>query len=151
MRNHSLEFKEKRLEVMGFLLGDVYRHKGQMYSVVKDTATGGLDTSEISVKFGRGGFSKLFELLDDVEFDYVIVGWYHSHPGHTCFMSPTDIETQKSMFREDYHSAVVIDPVNLEINAYGINGKDCAAKPFAIFWDPHEDPYGKMNKVKFKK
>jgi len=151
IRNHSLKYKDEKLEVMGFLLGDVYSFKGTKYSVVKDSATGGLDTSPIHVKFGREGFTKLFESLDDMEFDYVIVGWYHSHPGHTCFMSPTDVETQKSMFREGYHSAIVIDPINMEIEAYGVEGEEVVTKPFAVYWEEHEDPYGKMKKVKFKK
>jgi proteasome lid subunit RPN8/RPN11 len=151
IRNHSMKFRDKKLEVMGFLLGDIYTCEGKKYSLVKDTVTGGLDTSQISVKFGRKGFTRLFESLDDVDFDYVIVGWYHSHPGHTCFMSKTDVATQKTMFREPYHSSIVIDPVNMEIEAYGLAGDECIIKPFAVYWDEYEDPYGKMSKAKFKK
>jgi len=151
VRNHAMKFMDPSLEVMGFLLGDVYSFAGIKYTMVKDTATGGLDTSKIHVKFGRKGFSKLFESLDDVDFDYMIVGWYHSHPGHTCFMSETDIATQKSMFREHYHSAIVIDPINMEIDAYGLEDNEIKSKSFAVYWDEFEDPYGRVKKAKFKK
>jgi proteasome lid subunit RPN8/RPN11 len=150
MRNHSMRYMREKLEVMGFLLGDVYIHNSIKFTLVKDTVTGGLDTTQISVRFGRKGFTKLFESLDTVDFDYLIVGWYHSHPGHTCFMSPTDVATQKSMFSEPYHSAIVVDPVNMEVEAFGLEGEESKPKPFAVYWDQYEDPYGKMSKVRFK-
>jgi proteasome lid subunit RPN8/RPN11 len=154
MRNHSLRFKDQNLEVMGFLLGDVFRvskFRDLKFALAKDTVTSGLTSSSVSVKFNKEGLGRLFESLDDVDFDYIIVGWYHSHPGHTCFMSETDVETQRSMFREEFHSAVVIDPINMEMAAYGMEDDQCKEKPFAVYWDSFEDPYGKMNKVKFGK
>lgn len=150
IRNHSLHFMREDLEVMGFLLGDVYKHNGRNYSVARDVATTNLDSSSVSVKFQREGFQSLFQKLNDFPFDYVLVGWYHSHPGHGCFMSQKDLETQKKMFKEDFHSSIVIDPVKMEIEAYGLEGGDCLVRPFTVFWEEYQDPYGKVKKVKIR-
>ena len=68
-------------------------------------------------------FEDLFAKLETLDYDYQILGWYHTHPGHTCFMSPTDIKTQKRMFKYDYQHGVIIDPVNLDIKAYTLDPK----------------------------
>ncbi|MGD0818961.1 MAG: hypothetical protein ABR986_11305, partial [Methanomassiliicoccales archaeon] len=99
------------------------------------------DASLVSVRFDRQGFEKLFESLDDCGFDYVIVGWYHSHPGHGCFLSQTDIDTQVSMFNRPFHSALVIDPVNMEIEAFKVENGRSIHRPFAIYWDEFQNPY----------
>ena len=146
IRNHSLKFRDENKEVMGFLLGDVFRYNDKIYAVAKDVATTDLDASMISVRFQRNGFEKLFEQMDSVTFDYIIVGWYHSHPGHHCFMSKTDIKTQKHIFNKEFHSAIVIDPVNKEIEAYKLAGKGYKALSFAVYWDEYQDPYRRVVK-----
>ncbi|KAG8347086.1 putative metallopeptidase [Trypanosoma vivax] len=40
------------------------------------------------------------------------IGWYHSHPGYGCFLSRTDVDTQRlSQAAQDPWLAIVIDPV----------------------------------------
>jgi len=84
---------------------------------------------------------KLFESIDDCGFSYLVVGWYHSHPGHGCFLSSTDIGTQRSMFSKAYHSAIVIDPLRREIEAFRIENGIAVPRPFAVYWDEHQNPY----------
>lgn len=148
IRNHAMKHGDEGMEVMGFLLGEVFEHNGVRYAVVKDVATTSLDASEVSVRFDKNDMEQLFSQMDSSGFDYLIVGWYHSHPGHSCFMSPTDMRTQRAMFREDYHSAIVVDPLKMEIEAYGLDGDDYKPIPFAVFWEEFEDPYGKKTKKK---
>lgn len=41
-----------------------------------------------------------------------LIGWYHSHPGFGCWLSMTDITTQKSYEGlEPRAVALVIDPI----------------------------------------
>jgi proteasome lid subunit RPN8/RPN11 len=69
----------------------------------------------------------------------VIIGWFHTHPGMSSFMSPTDVHTQKiyqAFFPEAI--AIVIDPVkfsetnNIEDLDFGVyrlvNGKSARIK-----------------------
>ncbi|HEX9907323.1 MAG TPA: Mov34/MPN/PAD-1 family protein [Thermoplasmata archaeon] len=132
IRLHAIRDADKGLEVMGFLLGDVRSWEGSCYTVVRDIGTTELKSSASKVRFDPSAFPKLFKGLDSAGFDYIIVGWYHSHPAHTCFLSRIDLETQRSMFRESYHSALVIDPVSEEIKAFKLSGNSYAEIPFAI-------------------
>ena len=132
IREHALSQAPKRLEVMGFMLGDVLSWRKSNYSVVRDVVTTELRSTASKVRFDPDSFPKLFVGLDGSGFDYVLVGWYHSHPGHTCFMSRTDLETQRSMFREDYHSALVVDPINEDIKAFGLSGDGYEEVQFAV-------------------
>ena len=130
-----------RTEVMGLLLGTLYRHREREYVLVRDVVTTDLDASLVSVRFDRQGLEKLFDSLDDSGFDYLIVGWYHSHPGHGCFLSQTDVDTQVSMFNRAFHSALVIDPVNMEIETFKVEKGRSLHRPFAIYWDEFQNPY----------
>lgn len=98
IREHAQAYASRRLEVMGFLLGEVASWGGRQYSVARDVVTTELKSSISKVRFDPGAFPQLFHGLDGSGFDYVLVGWYHSHPGHTCFLSRTDLETQRSIF-----------------------------------------------------
>ena len=129
-------------EVMGFLLGRCAGTREGKYTLVRDVATTDLGRHRaVSVRFRRSAFDKLFEELDSCDFKYVIVGWYHSHPSYTCFMSATDIQTQRTMFNQRYHSAIVIDPVNKEIEAFYRENDRVESRPFAVYWDEHQNPY----------
>ncbi len=130
--DHALKEAPKRLEVMGFLLGEVFTWKGRPYALVRDVVTTHLKSSSAKVRFDPDAFPRLFSKLDDSGFDYILVGWYHSHPGHTCFLSRTDLETQRTMFSQEYHSAVVIDPLNKDIKAFKLEGDGYCEVPFAV-------------------
>jgi proteasome lid subunit RPN8/RPN11 len=141
IRNHALLHVSQRKEVMGLLLGGVYHYHDLVYSLVRDVATTDLDATEVSVRFDREAFDKLFASLDEVGFRYVIVGWYHSHPSYHCFMSSTDIATQRTMFGHRAHSAMVIDPVNHEIDAFYLENGKVRSRPFSVYWDEFQNPY----------
>jgi len=141
IRNHATRGAEEKLEVMGLLLGTPYRCNGTEYTLVRDVATTDLDSSSVRVRFSREGFEKLFASLEESGFNYVIIGWYHSHPGHRCFMSPTDVDTQRAMFNKRYHTAIVVDPISKEIEAFYLEGSRIRSRPFAIYWDEYQNPY----------
>lgn len=141
IRNHAMSGADQRLEVMGFLLGNVYQHGGTIYSLVRDVATTDLEASSVRVRFQPEAMERLFESIDDCGFSYLLVGWYHSHPGHGCFLSPTDVDTQRAMFSKSYHSALVIDPLRREIEAFRIENGIAVPRPFAVYWDRHQNPY----------
>lgn len=42
--------------------------------------------------------------------DRMILGWYHSHPGHTVFLSGHDMFIQENFFNMDFMVAYVYDP-----------------------------------------
>ena len=147
MRNHALSMRGKDMEVMGLMLGEARAWKGKTYVLVRDVITSDLDATSVSVKFDSGGFEKLFEKLDDAGFDYVIVGWYHSHPGYGCFMSETDLTTHTNSFISPYQLAIVIDPKSFEMAAFRVKGDKAIPEDFAVYWDEYDDPYGGVKRV----
>lgn len=142
IRNHAERDASRKLEVMGFMLGEVNSWKGRTYSVVLDVVTTELKSSSSKVRFDPEAFPKLFHKLDDTGFDYILVGWYHSHPGHTCFLSKTDLDTQRGIFDQPYHAALVIDPINCEIKVFRLSGQEHEEVAFAIFSREEETEAG---------
>jgi len=142
MRNHALSTARERKEVMGFMLGSVYEHEGARHVLVRDVATAGLEATDVHVRFSQDAFEDLFAQLDDAGFRYILVGWYHSHPSYGCFMSSIDIQTQRTFFNRPYHSALVIDPVKREIDVFKLSGGKVESRPFLVYWEPFQDPYG---------
>lgn len=132
MLKHCYDMAVEGNEAMGFLVGDARQWEGT-YSVVYDVATASLDSSPFHVRFRRDAFEELFDKLDDIEYDYIILGWYHSHVGYTSFMSGIDIQTQTKYFSQPFHAAIVIDPINIEAKAFRILNKRCIEVPYAIF------------------
>lgn len=145
MKTHALEEAPRRLEVMGFLLGEVDRWQGRTYALVREVVTTTLKSSPAKVRFDPEAFPKLFGEMDKSGFDYIIVGWYHSHPGHTCFLSKTDLETQRTMFNQPYHVAIVIDPLNEDIKAFKLSGSGYNEVPFALY-SPSEQERGRISR-----
>ena len=115
---HCEQQARSGLEALGFLSGSVFSWKGKTYTVVKDALTAPLEATAVHVRFDRTGFVGLFSQLDKLEYEYIIVGWYHSHPGYGCFMSDTDQQTQMAGFSERFHVALVVDPVKKQMMAF---------------------------------
>jgi len=141
---HCEEQGRSGLEALGFLSGSVYSWKGKTYTVVRDALTAPLEATAVHVRFDRTGFVGLFSQLDKLDYEYIIVGWYHSHPGYGCFMSDTDQQTQIAGFSERFHVALVVDPVKKQMKAFRMahgpkvaQGKDVVVPyeevPFAMY------------------
>src|SRR4030066_414255 len=60
VRDHAERYAAGRLEVLGFLLGEVCRWKGKMYTVVRDAATTELRSSPSNVRFPPTAYPNLF-------------------------------------------------------------------------------------------
>ncbi len=133
LRKHALAHVDERLEVMGLLLGEMRVHGGKAYAVASSAVTTELEATQVGVKFSRGGLDGLAAELAKTKPDYVIVGWYHSHPGFGCFLSETDVATQKAMFSGEAHVALVVDPVKEQAGAFKLDGKGYAPVPFCVY------------------
>lgn len=110
------------VEIMGLMMGTVYRDDLGYYAMVMDAVTSELDSDEVSVRFGRNSFEELFKNIDKV--GGKVVGWYHSHPGFGCYLSDTDIRTHKGIFGNDPGFAIVIDPSDATIKAFTVENEE---------------------------
>jgi proteasome lid subunit RPN8/RPN11 len=135
MIHHCQDKSISQHEVMGFLVGEVFKWKGFLYSMIKDVVTTDLISTEISVRFDNEGFELLFDKLDSIDYDYIIVGWYHSHLNLGCFLSQTDLDTQKRMFNMSFHSAIVLDPIKKDLKVYGPWREDHKDVSFGVYYE----------------
>lgn len=128
--------REER-ETMGLLAGTLYRAAGETYGVVKDAVTGGLVADAVSVRFSRER-EGLADALDALPYEWVLLGWWHSHPGYSCFLSPTDLDTSTRMFAAPHHRAVVCDPIERDLRSFKVENGRAVDTPWAV----HEDKEG---------
>jgi len=129
---HCYKMALEGKEAMGFLIGDVKYWKG-LYSVVYDAITASLEASPVYVRFSREAFEEIFDKLDELKYEYVLVGWYHSHLGYTSFMSSIDLETQEKYFSQPFHAAIVVDPIARQMKSFRLVNGECIEIPYAIF------------------
>lgn len=123
------------VEQGGILLGRVFKKSGRnnIYGVVKDvvpgkSAHGSAAYLELSTEVWK-------EMLDHVDSELErgtgsgnqIIGWYHTHPNSLdVFMSGTDMGTQRRLFSNDWHFAVVLNPQRkLWRTFHGPDANDC--------------------------
>lgn len=129
---HFAREASRGLEALGLLVGDVYCFKGKEFIVVEDYITGKNASTSFSTKFEKKAFSEMVEQLLKKHGDKIIVGWAHSHPSFGCFLSSTDIEAQKKFFPEDFHAALVIDPIRKEKKFFKLEGDEYREASFAV-------------------
>eukprot|EP01001_Neometanema_parovale_P006814 NODE_3156_length_1269_cov_16.990401_g2997_i0.p1 GENE.NODE_3156_length_1269_cov_16.990401_g2997_i0~~NODE_3156_length_1269_cov_16.990401_g2997_i0.p1 ORF type:complete len:345 (+),score=79.73 NODE_3156_length_1269_cov_16.990401_g2997_i0:51-1085(+) len=103
------------LEVMGMLQGKL---DGDTFVVLDSFALpipAGMDRGATHVTPGQEGTEYMVNYLDliaKVGKAENCVGWYHSHPGYGCWLSGTDVSTQRTQQQYfDPFLAVVVDPV----------------------------------------
>ncbi len=99
------------LEVGGFLLGGYHVSRGQRFLDI-DVAFPALEAKSeaISLTFDNVAL-KAFHKEREKRFpNKLILGWYHTHPRHSVFLSPHDVFIHESFFSQAHHVAIVIDP-----------------------------------------
>ena len=106
-------------EIMGLMIGRVYRDGEGEYVMVDRTVSSVLDADEVSVRFDKNDMSQLIDSMDEMKDGERVVGWYHSHLGCGCFLSDTDLDTHSGIFGDGIGFAVVIDPVLRQLKVFG--------------------------------
>jgi proteasome lid subunit RPN8/RPN11 len=119
---------KSNLEQFGYLVGKVLEWKEKKYVVITDQLfnENAVDSQQYftSQKDGTAGnfdivLKGLRELRKDD--DLRILGWWHSHPDFGCFLSTTDIHTQRFFFPEAYQVALIVDPIRKEYTFFTLD------------------------------
>ncbi len=117
-------------EALGLLVGDwALDGGGAAYTVALDAPTGELAGTRVSVRFRPEGLDQVAGALDTLDYDHLVVGWYHSHLDLGCFMSDVDVRTQRVGFPHAHQVAVVVDAFRGEVAAFAnLPGRPGAAR-----------------------
>ncbi len=99
-------------ELGGVLLGDVCVNKGkEKFILINELITARHSNSSLSrLTFTHETWDYINEVREKDFPGKKILGWFHSHPGHTVFLSNYDIFIQENFFNMYYMVAYVFDP-----------------------------------------
>jgi len=110
IETHAREDTEN--EVGGVLLGKQYEGRsGPFVLIVKALPAKHVEHSGTHLKFTHKTWETLSREKDAVAPELDIVGWYHTHPGLTVFMSSYDRFIHDNFFNRPQDVALVIDPL----------------------------------------
>ena len=124
---------DKQNEQFGILLGEVYENpenNGLWLEIIEmipaQRYRGGSTYVEVSAEEMSDMVHRSESLLANYP-EACRLGWYHTHPGHTIFMSDTDRTNHRNVYRASWQIALVYDPRN---NLYGFfAGIECESVP----------------------
>jgi proteasome lid subunit RPN8/RPN11 len=109
------------LEAIGFLVGNAYNWSHHQYVHVRGFTPGRSKSTRVHVEFDEGAMQDVSATLHSRYSGSFLVGWYHSHPGYGCFLSETDLDSQRTYFRESYHVALVVDPSSETVEFFKVD------------------------------
>lgn len=112
-------------EIFGYLIGNILKWQDNIYIIIKDLLflLGAVHSEQYStsqIEGTAGKYERKFRRLKKRQKDdsLRVVGWWHSHPDFGCFLSKTDLNTQKYFFPESYQVALVVDPIREDLQFF---------------------------------
>lgn len=107
---------DKNMELGGVLLGEMYldesRHE---FIVVDEIVIARYTEADVTrLTFTHKSWEDINDTIDKNFPGKRVLGWFHSHPGHTVFLSPHDKFIHENFFSKEFMVAYVFDPVNNE-------------------------------------
>lgn len=130
--------RENQFEQGGIIIGEQAEDRGKAVSVVT-CAISALETqgSQTYVKFDHLTWKRMLDQFDQMvatgqlNRNQKIIGWYHTHPNMSVFMSGTDMGTQRSLFYNPWNYALVLNPQQQFCGCF--KGKDADIAPLVMF------------------
>jgi len=99
-------------EIGGIIMGKAYRQKNtRIYKIhAKQFVPINPEYHDVyRFEFSRESIAKDLGDIQDEHPDLILVGWFHTHPGHGLFLSKPDLRIHDSFFKESYQFAMEID------------------------------------------
>src|ERR1043165_6842396 len=102
-------------EIGGMLVGNVYKDEFGPYLKI-DTTIDALHADEkgAELTITHDTWDHINKEMDTKHKDKKVVGWYHTHPGFSVFLSDRDQFIQNSFFNLPFQVAFVYDPKSRE-------------------------------------
>jgi proteasome lid subunit RPN8/RPN11 len=105
---------DKSKELGGVLLGDIYLDEHEKkFLVINEIIIARFTEANVTrLTFTHKSWEDINSRADKEFPDKKILGWFHSHPGHTVFLSSYDKFIHENFFDRDFMVAYVYDPIN---------------------------------------
>ncbi len=98
-------------EIGGFVLGHYFEEENKGYNLSLERFIPSKNVaykSPIQLEFGAQSLIELYEEKQKHP-DLELIGWFHTHPGHTPYLSEQDLSIHNNFFNQKYHLAIVLD------------------------------------------
>lgn len=112
-------------EVGGFCLGKFHEEGPQNYNVSLDyfiASRNVADQSPVSLDFGPQALIELYEEQEQHP-NLELIAWFHTHPGHSPFLSRQDLSIHNNYFKENYQLAIVLDSLTNDYETVFVSRK----------------------------
>lgn len=105
---------DKLNELGGVLLGDIYiDNMHNQFIVIDEIVIARFTEANVNrLTFTHKTWENINDKIDKEFPAKRVLGWYHSHPGHTVFLSSYDKFIHENFFNRDFMVAYVFDPIN---------------------------------------
>ncbi|MFX1594033.1 MAG: Mov34/MPN/PAD-1 family protein [Promethearchaeota archaeon] len=120
--------KKSESEIFGYFIGNILNWNGKIYTLIEESLflLGAIYSDKFytgQIEGTAGLYQRKFQRIKKKRKNenLRIIGWWHSHPDLGCFLSSTDLLTQKYFFNKPYQVALVIDPVRDEFEFFSID------------------------------
>ena len=107
-------YSNTKVELGGVMLGKAMKDAdGRPFVVIQDCLRANhYEATRGTFKFTHDTWTEIARQRDSRRPDLQIVGWYHTHPGFTVFLSQMDTFICENFFASPEDVALVIDPCN---------------------------------------
>lgn len=96
----------------GVLIGDVFEDELGIYVRIDAMIEAkNANASQASLTFTHETWDYINHVKDEHYSTSRIVGWFHTHPGFGVFLSQHDLFIHRSFFNQEWHVALVLDPL----------------------------------------
>lgn len=103
-------------ELGGVFVGDYFEDSdGEMCVIIEDIIIAEFVKASLThLTFTSETWQEINKTIEEKHRGKKITGWFHSHPGHSVFMSGYDKFIQENFFNQSFMTAYVYDPVRNE-------------------------------------
>ena len=121
---HARENNQR--EVGGVLLGDVRQDSsGQIFVIITHALQAEFaNETRGHLTFTQKTWLRIHQTHEARYPDKTIVGWYHTHPGWTIFLSDWDLFIHRNFFKQPWQIALVLDPSLDQAGYFVWNGNE---------------------------
>jgi proteasome lid subunit RPN8/RPN11 len=105
---------DKSKELGGVLIGDIFLDEfDNKFIVISEVVIARFTEANVTrLTFTHKSWEDINNKIDKEYPDKRVLGWFHSHPGHTVFLSSYDKFIHENFFNQDFMAAYVFDPIN---------------------------------------
>lgn len=137
-------------ELGGVMVGEIcINDKDKKFILINDLIVAMHSSSSLSrLTFTHETWDYINDIMEKDFPGRKILGWYHSHPGHTVFLSNYDLFIHENFFNLEYMVAYVFDPTIKERGFFvWENGKIEKSEGFFVY-DYDEEEFNELIKLK---